>query len=190
MLPRVKPRSKLEKSKGSTIVLIRLLDYVIIILLYICRFDSSPRANTNDREISSNDRTGHESDDSRSGDESESLWERGSANSKEEEEDLHRKEEELRAELNFATLRVNELKRTLQETKSFIKAPPSRAGATKHSPTARQVERVPSEDVQEEEDEEEYDEDDDYNLHEADEEDEVRQIVLSGNLLVTLLFLG
>jgi hypothetical protein len=31
-----------------------------------------------------------------------------------------RREEELRAELNFATCRVEELKRTLQETKSFL----------------------------------------------------------------------
>lgn len=38
----------------------------------------------------------------------------------EEEEDLVRREEELRAELNFATMRCEELRRTLQETKSFL----------------------------------------------------------------------
>lgn len=58
--------------------------------------------------------------DSASGGEEESLWEQGSHNVEEEEEDLHRREEELKAELNFATMRVNELKRTLQETKSYL----------------------------------------------------------------------
>lgn len=42
------------------------------------------------------------------------------SNAEEEEEDLVRREEELRAELNFATMRCEELKRTLQETKSFL----------------------------------------------------------------------
>jgi hypothetical protein len=41
-----------------------------------------------------------------------------------EEEDIQRREEELQAELNFATLRCQELHRTLQETKSFIDANP------------------------------------------------------------------
>jgi hypothetical protein len=38
----------------------------------------------------------------------------------EEDEDIQRREEDLKAELNFATLRCQELHRTLQETKSFI----------------------------------------------------------------------
>lgn len=37
-----------------------------------------------------------------------------------EEEDMKRKEEELKAELQFATMRCEELKRTLQETKAYI----------------------------------------------------------------------
>jgi hypothetical protein len=57
-------------------------------------------------------------------DEEKEIWEvkknTDSKNVIEEEEDLVRREEELRAELNFATCRVEELKRTLQETKSFL----------------------------------------------------------------------
>lgn len=58
-------------------------------------------------------------------DEEKEIWEAkkhhsDSKNVIEEEEDLVRREEELRAELNFATCRVEELKRTLQETKSFL----------------------------------------------------------------------
>ena len=56
-------------------------------------------------------------------DDDKEIWEArhpDSKNVKEEEEDLVRREEELRAELNFATCRVEELKRTLQETKSFL----------------------------------------------------------------------
>jgi len=62
-----------------------------------------------------------EDDGSDSGSE-EDIWEKGNGgnNVEEEEEDLHRREEELQAELNFATQRVEELKRTLQETKSFL----------------------------------------------------------------------
>lgn len=56
-----------------------------------------------------------------SGEEEEDEWEKGgNGNAEEEDEDLHRREEELKAELNFATMRVEELKRTLQETKSFL----------------------------------------------------------------------
>ena len=40
----------------------------------------------------------------------------------EEQEDMNRKEEELEAELNIATKRCEELKRTLKETKSFLDA--------------------------------------------------------------------
>lgn len=61
--------------------------------------------------------------DSGSDNENESLFEENpnsEPNAIEEEEDMVRREEELRAELNFATCRVEELKRTLQETKSFL----------------------------------------------------------------------
>lgn len=55
-------------------------------------------------------------------DETEALWSGrrlSSANAVDEDEDMHRREEELEAELNMATLRCEELKKTLQETKSF-----------------------------------------------------------------------
>jgi hypothetical protein len=51
-----------------------------------------------------------------------SVWGHGgnAGDEVEEDEDLHRREEELQKELQFATLRVNELKRTLEVTKSFL----------------------------------------------------------------------
>lgn len=61
--------------------------------------------------------SGYNSD---SGSEPDELFNHPADDVKEEEEDMFRREEELRAELNFATLRVEELKRTLQETKSFL----------------------------------------------------------------------
>lgn len=54
--------------------------------------------------------------------EEEGLWTGkrvSSSNALDEEEDIHRREEELEAELNFATLRVEELKRTLHETITY-----------------------------------------------------------------------
>ena len=65
-----------------------------------------------------------EGEDSASEGEESSVWDGdgGSSNAQEEEEDLVRKEEELRAELNMATRRVQELRQTLQETKSFMDA--------------------------------------------------------------------
>lgn len=64
---------------------------------------------------------GH-SDDSASDDGESELWGQGQATGDEDdvEEDLHRKEQELQAELNIATKRCQELKETLQNTKSFI----------------------------------------------------------------------
>ena len=60
--------------------------------------------------------------DSASEEDNESIFDeaQGAPNAEEEDEDMERREEELRAELNFATCRVEELKRTLQETKSFL----------------------------------------------------------------------
>lgn len=53
------------------------------------------------------------------------LWDKKEEDIMEEEEDLMKREGELQAELEFATLRVEELKKTLENTKSFIG---SRAG--------------------------------------------------------------
>lgn len=59
--------------------------------------------------------------DSDSGSENDSeTWGDGEDDEVEVDEDMHRKEEELQAELNLATKRCQELKETLQMTKSFI----------------------------------------------------------------------
>jgi hypothetical protein len=49
-----------------------------------------------------------------------SIWEKGSDHAEDEEEDLRKREMELKAELEMATMRCEELKRTLQATKSFV----------------------------------------------------------------------
>ena len=56
------------------------------------------------------------------GDDTEVLWSDESAVGQmaEEEEDMRRREDELKEELSMATLRCDQLKRTLLETKSFI----------------------------------------------------------------------
>jgi len=51
------------------------------------------------------------------------------ASAAEEDEDIHRREEELEAELNMATLRCEELKRTLKETITFASQAQGGAGA-------------------------------------------------------------
>eukprot|EP01038_Epipyxis_sp_PR26KG_P004295 gene4295-6090_t len=106
-------------------------------------------------------------------------------NSEEEEEDLHRKEEELQAELNFATLRVNELKKTLQETKSFIgqRVGVSRGNAdngsspmNKNRHNNRNVQpagrNMPVEDEEDEEEDDRYGDDDTDMDENYDEEEE------------------
>eukprot|EP01041_Mallomonas_annulata_P008586 gene8586-17713_t len=50
------------------------------------------------------------------------VWDQGAGNITEEEEDMRRKELELQAELHVATKRCEELKHTLQETKTFLDA--------------------------------------------------------------------
>jgi non-specific serine/threonine protein kinase/NIMA (never in mitosis gene a)-related kinase len=61
------------------------------------------------------------SSDSSGGEDDESVnWDAESNNGAEEDEIMNRREEELQAELQMATLRCDELKRTLIETKSFI----------------------------------------------------------------------
>lgn len=80
------------------------------------------------------------------------------------------REEELRAELNFANTRVEELKRTLQETKSFLGPRlPTRGRDNGTAPMTAKGMRQRSEDVYEEVGEEEEDEDDLY-FDESDEE--------------------
>ncbi len=121
------------------------------------------------------DNNEYNSDDSEEGTE----WgERGDV--EEEEEDMHRREEELQAELNFATLRVNELKRTLQETKSYLgPRMPTRGKdvAGSHTPAARWA-------VGEEEDGEAEDEDEFY------ETDEEEYEVVSCRHRMSVLFSG
>lgn len=80
---------------------------------------------------------------------------------------MERREEELRAELNFATCRVEELKRTLQETKSFLGPRlPTRGKDAPMTAKGREVPRA-GEDVFEEEVE---DEDEDFDFDESDGE--------------------
>lgn len=87
------------------------------------RFDSeSPSARLAKDRDSFGSHHPDDSDDDREEDDDDGLWDgnREAPNEEEEEEDLARREEELRAELTFATTRVDELKRTLQETKSYL----------------------------------------------------------------------
>lgn len=87
----------------------------------------------------------------------EEIWDaQDNSNALEVEEDLHRREEELKAELNFATLRVEELKKTLQETKSFLGPRLPTRGKTAAAPAPK---------------EESYDEEDE-DLYEFEEEDD------------------
>lgn len=67
--------------------------------------------------------TGPGDSDSASEDEGEIFMRGGSSADSEVEEDIKKREEELQAELNIATLRCNELQRTLQATKSFMATP-------------------------------------------------------------------
>lgn len=85
--------------------------------------------------------------------EDEEIFVKGAAVAEEvidDEEILNQREEELRAELNFATHRCQELQRTLQETKSFIKPTPSigiaAGGAHPGRPTAATIHSVASDD--------------------------------------------
>ena len=68
------------------------------------------------------ERNGHSSNDTSEDEEGEEMWNnrRPSDQGEDEEEDMRKRENELKEELNMATLRCEELKRTLIETKSFI----------------------------------------------------------------------
>jgi hypothetical protein len=48
------------------------------------------------------------------------IWEKSSDHAEDEDEDMCKRELELKAELDMATMRCEELKRTLQATKSFV----------------------------------------------------------------------
>lgn len=75
--------------------------------------------------------------DVESSDDDEELWTGkrvSSSNALDEEEDIHRREEELEAELNFATLRVEELKRTLHETITYASSLAPAAAAVAKGP--------------------------------------------------------
>lgn len=108
--------------------------------------------------------------DSASEEETESIFDEanGAPNAQEEDEDMERREEELRAELNFATCRVEELKRTLQETKSFLG--PRLPTRGKDAPMTAKGREGPrgGEDVFEEEVDDE--EDEDFDFDESDGE--------------------
>lgn len=108
--------------------------------------------------------------DSGSEEDNESIFDeagdQGAPNAEEEDEDMERREEELRAELNFATCRVEELKRTLQETKSFL-GPRLPTRGKDAPPTAKPRDLHAAEDVFSEEVEED---DEDFDFDESDSE--------------------
>jgi hypothetical protein len=101
------------------------------------------------------------------------MWSDGRQSDQiEEEEDMKKRENELKQELNMATLRCEELKRTLIETKSFIDpiylgSMRKEGGTERRGSGGRPVETMIPVGDDEEEDEEEDDDDED-----DDEEEE------------------
>lgn len=101
----------------------------------------------------------------------------GEGEAEEEDEDMRQRENELQEELNLATVRVSELKQTLQNTKSFIEghggvpAVPSKRNVNARSvaPDPRLRAAIPDEDEDEDEDEDayEYEEDEEYEEEEV-----------------------
>lgn len=93
--------------------------FLLFIILSI-RYDG-PQAGSSAQRSASMEGTGYSSDDTASEDEGE-MWNdrRTSDQGEDEEEDMRKRENELKQELNMATLRCEELKRTMIETKSFI----------------------------------------------------------------------
>lgn len=88
-------------------------------------------------------------------------------NIEDEVEDLHKREEELQAELNFATLRVNELKKTLEVTKSFIKdRAPTRGNPLNPLGNYNNKKKQSNDD-----DDDFEEEDDEFDFNESDEQD-------------------
>jgi len=96
------------------------------------------------------------------------VGEGNEGNEVEEDEDMRKREDELRAELDFATTRVEELKRTLQETKSFLGPRlPTRGKDAPAGGGAMGGGKLPAAD------EEEVDEDDDLLEYEESDEDDI-----------------
>jgi hypothetical protein len=76
-----------------------------------CRYDNATHYEDND----------DDDEDSDSENDTEEMWGEADPNDADEEDEImHRREEELQAELSLATKRCQELKETLQVTKSFI----------------------------------------------------------------------
>lgn len=112
-----------------------------------------------------------------------------------EEEDLKNKEDELLAELNMATLRVSDLKQTLQNTKSYYDAHRADAGmgkpggatinkATKGGAAAKGLGPIASTMDSDEDDESE--EEDNFDEEEEDEDSEVSSVVSVGAMVSAL----
>ena len=96
------------------------LFFTVLFFIFILRYDG-PQAGSSAQRSASMEGTGYSSDDTASEDEGE-MWNdrRTSDQGEDEEEDMRKRENELKQELNMATLRCEELKRTMIETKSFI----------------------------------------------------------------------
>jgi hypothetical protein len=107
--------------------------------------------------------THYEDDDDEDGDSdsengTEEMWGEADPNDADEEDEImHRREEELQAELSLATKRCQELKETLQVTKSFIG---HRGGAVESAKPKIAVDVIDGSDDEGLEEVEEYEEDD------------------------------
>ena len=96
------------------------------------------------------------------------------------------REEELRAELNFATCRVEELKRTLQETKSFLgprlptrgRDAPSTAKSRADGRGDGRADAITTHNEEVYGEDEEVEDDEDLYFDESDEETDVSVLVL------------
>lgn len=91
----------------------------------------------------------------------------GEADEVEEQEDMMKREEELQAELNLATRRCQELKDTLQVTKSFLGKGPNLGMKNQNDGT-----KIAAEVIQSDDDEDETDSDDDDVPEEYDEDED------------------
>ena len=97
------------------------MSFLILPLLYYPYRYDGPLGGSGAPRSHSLEGTGYSSDDTASEDEGE-MWNerRTSDHGEDEEEDMRKRENELKQELTMATLRCEELKRTMIETKSFI----------------------------------------------------------------------
>jgi non-specific serine/threonine protein kinase/NIMA (never in mitosis gene a)-related kinase len=139
------------------------------------RFNEAPSSsNANDSNIGGGKgKYTLDSSDDEASDDAVAIWDRRPVDAEgfDDEEDIRKsREAELEAELNNATKRCQELKRTLQETKSFINGKPSGGGSTSATTTtaaaaaagkAAQVPPVADVDTEDEDDEDVFDFDED-----------------------------